>query len=166
MERVENFVYYITQRLSDIGQAALVFIMLLIVGNVALRYFWSPILGTYEIVEILGALFLATGAAYASATKSHIAVDFAVEKLSPIKQCIIDIIHNTISFFFMVFICWGLWIYAGDMYQRSRETTSLHIPLYPVLYLVCFGIGLVALVILIYVLTLFAAMIKKGGRKE
>lgn len=151
-------------RLSQVGQVALALIMLLIIGNIVLRYFWAPLKGTYEIVEILGALFLALGAAYCSATRSHIAVDFFVEKLSVRKQTVIDIFTNLISFLFITFISFGVMEYAWMIYQRGRETTALGIPLYPVCYLVCFGMYLLALVVLVELIRLIVRMIKLSRR--
>lgn len=151
-------------RLSEVGQAALFLIMLLIIGNIVLRYFWAPIKGTYEIVEILGALFLALGAAYCSATRSHIAVDFLVEKLSQRKQTVIDIFSNLISFVFITFISWGVMGYAWTIYHRGRETAALGIPLYPVCYLVSFGMYLLALVVLVELIRLIVVMIKLSRR--
>lgn len=166
MEGLEQFVYWMTQRLSKVAQTALFLIMLIILANIIMRYFWAPIKGTYEIVEVLGALFLSLGAAYCAVTRSNIAVDFAVEMLSPKKQTLVDIGTNLISFLFIAFISWGVLEYAGTVYQRGRETAALGLPLFPVYYLVSLGMFLLALVVLTELIRLILVLALKGGKKE
>lgn len=164
MERLYKIIYTLTQRLAELGQVALFFIMAIIVANITMRYFWGPIKGTYEIVEVLGALLLSLGAAYCAITRSNIAVDFAVEKLSPRKQALVDSFTNLVSFLFIAFISWGVLQYAETIYQRGRETTALGIPLYPVCYMVFFGILLLAIVVLIEFIRSIGLMFKEGRR--
>ncbi|MEF8823680.1 MAG: TRAP transporter small permease [Desulfohalobiaceae bacterium] len=166
MEGLERFVYWMSQRLSKVAQTALFLIMLIILGNIIMRYFWAPIKGTYEIVEVLGALFLSLGAAYCAVTRSNIAVDFAVQMLSPKKQTLVDIGTNLIAFLFIAFISWGVLEYAGTVYQRGRETAALGLPLFPVYYLVSLGMFLLALVVLTELIRLILVLALKGGKKE
>ena len=165
MEGLERFVYWVTHRLSMVAQTALFLIMLIILANIVMRYFWAPIKGTYEMVEVLGALFLSLGAAYCAVTRSNIAVEFAVEMLSPKKQTLVDIGTNLISFLFIAFISWGVLEYAGTVYQRGRETAALGLPLFPVYYLVSLGMFLLALVVLTELIRLILVLALKGGEK-
>ncbi len=166
MKGLERFVDRMSRGLSKVAQTALFLIMLIILANVVLRYFWAPIKGTYEIVEVLGALFLSLGAAYCAVTRSNIAVEFVVQALSPAKQTIVDIGTNLISFLFIAFISWGVMEYAGTVYQRGRETTALGLPLFPVYYLVSLGMFLLALVVLAELIRLILVLAQKGGKKE
>jgi len=165
VEGLERFVYWVTHRLSMVAQTALFLIMLIILANIVMRYFWAPIKGTYEMVEVLGALFLSLGAAYCAVTRSNIAVEFAVEMLSPKKQTLVDIGTNLISFLFIAFISWGVLEYAGTVYQRGRETAALGLPLFPVYYLVSLGMFLLALVVLTELIRLILVLALKGGEK-
>lgn len=166
MEGLERFVDRMSHGLSKVAQTALFLIMLIILGNIVLRYFWAPIKGTYEIVEVLGALFLSLGAAYCAVTRSNIAVEFAVQMLSPKKQTLVDIGTNLIAFLFIAFISWGVLEYAGTVYQRGRETAALGLPLFPVYYLVSLGMFLLALVVLTELIRLILVLAQKGGKQE
>ncbi|MFP4257900.1 MAG: TRAP transporter small permease subunit [Desulfovermiculus sp.] len=162
MHRIERIIQELTLRLAQIGQAALVMVMLIIVVNILIRAVWKPLPGSYEMVEILGAVILSMGVAYCAVHKGHVAVSFLVDMFSPRKRAVIDFFTNLVFCSVITYVSWGMIEYAGKMYSRGRATTSLDIPLYPVYYLVGFGLVLLAAVVVMQLLRSVMEIIRKG----
>ncbi|MFO7876611.1 MAG: TRAP transporter small permease [Desulfovermiculus sp.] len=162
MQRIERIIQEVTLRLAQIGQAALVMVMLIIVANILLRSVWQPLPGSYEMVEILGAVILSMGVAYCAVHKGHVAVSFLVDMFSPRKRAVIDFFTNLVFCSVIIYVSWGMIQYAEKMYDRGRATTTLDIPLYPVYYLVGFGLVLLTVVVLMQLVISIMAIIRKG----
>lgn len=151
---------------SQLAQAALVLVMLVIVANILVRIWWKPLPGSYELVEILGALILSMGLAYCARTRGHVTVTLVADKLSPGKQAVLDSIIHLISCLFISAVGWGLIQSAFKAQQRSLETSTLGLPLYPVHYLVAAGVFMLALTALLDFLKSSLLILKKGISDE
>ena len=148
-ERFVNRLSLITVKISEVS---LVFIMLIIVANVITRIRWKPVPGTVELVEMAGAIMLATAVAYTSYKKGHIMVSVLVEKFSIRVQGIIDAVISTLSLVFLILLTKEAYVFAGRMLSRSYVTGHLNIPLAPSIYLVGTGFLMVCLVIVLDIL--------------
>ncbi|MDZ7759302.1 MAG: TRAP transporter small permease [Desulfovermiculus sp.] len=162
MQKLEKIIQQFTLRLAQIGQLALVLVMLVIVANILMRAWWVPLKGSYELVEILGAILLSLGVAHCAAHRGHVAVSFLVDKMAPRKRAVIDMITTLFFAVIMSYVTWGMIEYAGKMYNRGYATTSLNIPLFPVYYLVSFGLILLFVVIVMQLLQAILAIFKGG----
>ena len=154
-----------TLRLAQAGQVALVLVMLIIVANILLRAFWKPLTGSYEMVEILGAILLSLGIAHCAVHKGHVAVSFLVDKMAFRTRAIIDTLTNLIFLGVISCVTWGMIQYAGKMLDRGYTTTSLAIPLYPVYYLVSIGLILLVLVLFCQLLNSILLIVKGAKNK-
>jgi TRAP-type C4-dicarboxylate transport system permease small subunit len=162
VQALEKIIQQLTLRLSQLGQIALVAVMLVIVANIVLRAWWLPLKGSYELVEILGALLLSLGIAHCAFQKGHVAVSFLVDKMSPRKRAMADLFTNLVFAVTMLYVTWGMLSYAGKMYSRGYATTALNIPLFPVYYLVGFGLLLLLLVVVVQLLKSILGIVRGG----
>lgn len=162
MQKVEKIIQQMTLRLAQVGQLALVLVMLVIVANILLRAWWVPLKGSYEMVEILGAILLSLGVAHCAAHRGHVAVGFLVDGMAPRKRAVIDLCTHLIFAVIMFYVTWGMIEYAGKMYARGYATTSLNIPLFPVYYLVGFGMALLFVVIVMQLLQSIVVIFRGG----
>ena len=162
MQTLEKIIHQMTLRLAQVGQLALVLVMLVIVANILMRAWWLPLTGSYELVEILGAVLLSLGVANCAAHKGHVAVSFLVDKMAPRKRAVADLFTNLIFAVIMFYVTWGMIGYAGKMFERGYATTSLKIPLYPVYYLVGFGLALLFVVIVSQLLQALLVIFRGG----
>ncbi|MFP4213383.1 MAG: TRAP transporter small permease subunit [Desulfohalobiaceae bacterium] len=165
MLQLENAIHKLALRFSQLAQVALVLVMLIIVGNILLRAVWRPVTGSYEMVEILGAVLLSLGVAHCAVLKSHVAMTFLVERMKPLNRAISDFLTNLISSLFLGYISWGIFKYTAKVYSRGLSTTSLDIPLYPVYFLAGFGLSVLALVSFLELIHALLALLK-GGKKN
>ena len=134
------------------GVAALMLfgMMLIIVVDVILRYvFKSPLAGGPEFVEFMLAVTISLSLAYAGVRKAHVAVGFLVSRFSQKVQVVINSINQFLAagFFFLI-----AWKSAGQaVVLKANEQTSMvmSIPIYPFLWVLVIGSGLLGLVFII-----------------
>ncbi len=164
LNTLEKIIHSMARRISQFAQFALVMVMVVIVGNILMRAWWKPLPGSYEMVEILGAVILSMGAAYCAIARGHVTVSLLVDKLSRKKQAVVDLITSLISFVFISAIGWGLLKYAKMTYVRGLETSTLAIPLYPVYFLVAAGLIMLALTAMLDLIKSITILISKRNK--
>jgi TRAP-type C4-dicarboxylate transport system permease small subunit len=124
-----------------IASAALMVIMLMTCADIFMRYvFSSPIIGTYDIVSLLGAVLVSFAMPYTMLKKGHVAVEILVQSLSRGKQLIIETFTHLLAISLFVVLVWQAILLSKDMKAAGEVTPTLLIPFYPILYCmaVCF----------------------------
>ena len=123
-----------------IAGVIITFMILLTVSDVAFRYFGMPILGTYEIVSLGGALAIGISSLFTYWEKSHVRVEFVVEKLPKNIRHILSIITRIMILFIVGWAGLNLLIMGFQLFQAHEVTLTLHLPSYPVVWAlgVCF----------------------------
>ena len=147
MNFFDKIVAGLSLRISQVGQIALVAVMLLIAGNVIIRAIWRPVPGTVEMVELLGAIIVGLGVAYCQQVKSHIFVSVLVNRFSKRTQAIIDTATNFLAIIFSSLLAWRVIIYGLRMWDRGYATGHLGIPVYPFIFIVGIGFAMFVLVL-------------------
>jgi TRAP-type C4-dicarboxylate transport system permease small subunit len=133
---------------NALAGAAVVAMMLLTCADVVLRLFRHPIPGTYEIIGFLGTVVVAFSLAYTSLEKGHIAVEILVEKLPRRIQAGIEVFVSLIGAALFALITWQCTVYAADLKQSGEVSLTLTMPIYPFIYGLAAGSGLLCLVLL------------------
>src|SRR5512139_3007098 len=160
MERLLRMVSKISQWMNGIAAAALGFMILLTVADVILRSFRKPIIGTYEIVALSGAVIIGFSIPFTSWMKGHVNVDFFILKLPPRGRKIFNLITKYLGIGLFLILGWNLIILGMDLHKAGEVTPTRHIPFYPVLY----GIGICCF---FQCLVLFSDIVKiLGGKYE
>ena len=77
MKYLDYATFVINKVLLVLGGVAVLALMLLATGNVALRIFHLPFRGTYEIVSFLGAIVISFALGYTQKRRDHIIVDIS-----------------------------------------------------------------------------------------
>ncbi|HRR69494.1 MAG TPA: TRAP transporter small permease, partial [Desulfomonilia bacterium] len=110
--RIERFVANLADKVNWVAAAAVAFMMLLITADVILRFFRSPIPGTYELVSFTGAVVISFALPYTSVQKGHIAVDFLMMRLPWIVRVVVNAINAFLSMILFIVISWQSIEYA------------------------------------------------------
>jgi TRAP-type C4-dicarboxylate transport system permease small subunit len=133
-----------------IAGVALTAMMCITVADVILRtkLFKSPIVGTYEIVGLLGAIVIAFSIPYTSRVKGHVVMDFLTSGLPRVLQSILLVVTRIVGIGLFVIIAWQLWSMGNDLRRTTGLTLTLQIPLYPVAYAIAVCAGVECLVLL------------------
>ncbi len=146
MEWLLKAVFGISRVLNKIAEFALAGMVLLTVADVILRTGRAPIVGTYEMVGLLGAIIISFAIPLTSWMRGHIRVDFVILKLSSRARAIIDVVTRTVGVALFFIIGWHLLILGAEALKAGEVTPTRHIPFYPVMYAVgavCFFQSLV-----------------------
>jgi TRAP-type C4-dicarboxylate transport system permease small subunit len=145
----ERAIHSLAKVCDRIAQAAVLAMLLLVVGNILLRIVWKPILGTYDITGFIGAILIAFAVAYCALQRGHIQVELLVERFPERVQGIIDSITGILSLGIFSLITWQCSELANHVRRVGEVSMSAHISYYPYVYGVAFGCGLLCVVILV-----------------
>lgn len=129
--------------------------MMLTVVDVVLRALGRPLVGTYEIVAMAGALVTGFAIAQTAWDKGHISVDFLIEHRSPTTKKIILIFTRLFGIVLCAFISMQLYLKGIHFYKSGEVSLTLHIPHHPPAYALAFGFIIVCFVLVADIVKLF-----------
>jgi TRAP-type C4-dicarboxylate transport system permease small subunit len=133
-----------------VSSAALVVMMVLTCADVFMRYLFNrPIIGTYDIVGMLGAILAAFAMPYTMLKKGHVAVEILVQSLSRGKQLFVETVIHLLGISLFLMLVWQAVLFSGELKATGEVTPTLLLPFYPIGYCmaVCFfGLCLAILV--------------------
>jgi TRAP-type C4-dicarboxylate transport system permease small subunit len=139
---------------------ALTFIMLLTVSDVVLRLFGHPIVGTFELVGLGGAVIIGFGIPITSWNRGHIFVDFLVNSFPRGIRDGFNVATRLVSIGLFILVGWNLFVLGNDLLKSGEVTLTRQLPFYPVAY----GLGVCCF---IQCLVLICDLVKiSGGQYE
>jgi len=147
MLRFERAFITLVRKINWIAGGAVVAMMGLTTADIVLRTFRHPITGVYEIVGLTGSLAISFSLAYTSIEKGHIAVEFLVNRLSAPVQALIGAANALIATMLFAVISWQSLLYGTDFLRRGEVSMTIQMPIYPFVYGVAAGCGLLCLVL-------------------
>jgi TRAP-type C4-dicarboxylate transport system permease small subunit len=160
MEAAFGIVERLGKWMQIVSGTALTCIMLLTVTDVGLRIFGYPIVGTYEIVGLGGAVIIGFAIPITSWMRGHILVDFFYQKCPKTVQNVLNIITRLICLGVYILIGWNLFKMGFDLYASGEVTLTRHLPFYPIAY----GLGVCCFIqCLVMVCDVFKVL---GGKYE
>ena len=143
---------------SRIAAGIIMIMMFLTTADVISRYvFNSPIIGVFEISQVLlvGVVFL--GLAYVQTMKGHVKVDVVTSWLPQRAQLTLDTFGYIVGFLIMAVITWRSGVSAWTAWVTKEHTMGLiHMPFWPGKSLVPFGTSLLCLRLLSDIIGNFA----------
>jgi TRAP-type C4-dicarboxylate transport system permease small subunit len=143
LDRVEGLSRYA----NVLGGISLMSIVFLTLADVVLRFFRRPIPGAYELVCFLGAFVFAFALPYTSWKRQQIFVDFFINNFSRRARAAIHVVTRCLVTFLFVWLTWNLMSYGADLLRSGELTTTLHLPFFPVPYMVGICCALQCLVV-------------------
>lgn len=151
LSRIERF----CQFMDWIGGTVLIFMMLLTVADIVLRYMRRPVLGTYEIVSLAGAVIMGCAMPYSSWQRTHVTVDILLDGAHRVRTLVLQTLTRIMGIVFFLIAGTNL-LDMGMTLTKTRESTlTLCLPLYPIAYFLgvcCFA---ECLVLLSHIIRLF-----------
>lgn len=127
LRRVARLMYWI-------AGAALAAMMFLTVADVVLRYFKTPIVGTYEIVSMLGAIVIGFAVPQTTMERGHVLMDFITGRLPFGAQRVFHLVTRLLAVLTFYIIGWNLYKLGNDLRQTGQVSLTLKFPEYPVAY--------------------------------
>lgn len=156
MRVYEKFVSAISSVLHSIAALALFSIMLLISGDVFLRYVFNrPITGGYDIVTFLGSLIIALSFPRTVLDKVHVAMEFLTTKVSERVTRILALVNECLGILIFLGLAWTLFVFGNRLRLSGEAFPTLGWPnFYPayVIGICCFMVCLVLFAQLVHTL--------------
>jgi TRAP-type C4-dicarboxylate transport system permease small subunit len=154
-----NIIRVVSRVLGYVATGFMVFLMLLTVVDVFLRYFFkAPITGSTEISRLLMVIIVFPALGWAAIDRAHIRVDLVVSRIPPRLQAI----FSSITFFFalvtFVIITWRSFLEAAVV---NRQTSLLHLSFTPFYWVMSAGFAIFCLAIAALVIEDIAKVVKK-----
>ena len=142
-------VHRLSSILNFVAGFCLVGMTCLTCADVVLRLFRNPILGTYEIVEFLGATVAGFALGYTTLKRGHVAVSVLVTQFSQRIQSIFFILIQLLSIGLFGLLSFECIRYGNDLRSAGEVSLTLELPLFPLLYGLAFSTIVVCFVLLV-----------------
>ena len=112
-----------------IASAALVIMMLVVVGDVLLRaVFNTPMQGAYDLVSIMLLVMVAFGIGPVLAKRAEILIDLIDGMVGPKAVRMLGAIASVLSFVVILFISWSMISPAQDAWRWGGYSLELGVP--------------------------------------
>ena len=128
--------------LAALAGAALAFLMLLTIADVCLRILGRPIVGTYELVGLSGAIAIGLSLPLTSWVRGHIYVDSFAARLPRVPRTVLTVVTRLLVLALFFLLGWNLIKYALDLQKAGEVTPTLRVPFFPV----TLGVGVSCLI--------------------
>lgn len=157
----ERIARFLSRVLVWFGVGTIIAMMLLVVSNVIGRLFDMPVAGTFELVELMGAVVVSGVLAYTALMKRHVTVELVVKRLRPRTQGIVGIINALIATALVFAIAWQAMMVGRDAWLDGHVSDILGIPIAPFVYFVGFGLAVLGVAFLRELFESLARMVRK-----
>ena len=161
MNRFQKLVSRLSRFLGVIAGAALIFVMLLTVLDVILRYFGYPITGVYDLVALGGAIVIGFTMPLAAEKRVHVFMEMALQAHNRTGKQILHLFTRLIVFGISFLVAWNLVLLGMGFRQTGEVSLTIQIAYYPIAIGlgICFFIQM--LVLVVHILQVFS-----GGGNE
>jgi TRAP-type C4-dicarboxylate transport system permease small subunit len=161
MKRLLGIVSWLSGFMGVIAGITLVFVMLLTVLDVILRYFGFPITGVYDLVALGGAVIIGFSTPFAAEKKVHVFMEMAQSVFGETGRQILHVFTRLIAFCISIIIAWNLIKLGTGFSQTGEASLTIQIPFYPI----AIGLGICFFIqTAVYVIQMFQGA--SGGSDE
>jgi TRAP-type C4-dicarboxylate transport system permease small subunit len=118
--------------LSIVAGAALVFVMLLTVLDVILRYFGYPITGVYDLVALGGSIVIGFSVPYAADRRVHVFMEMVQQAQNRVLKQVLTIATRLMAFGISLLIGWNLWKLGTGFRVTGEASLTIQVAYYPI----------------------------------
>ncbi len=157
--KISDVLRKINKWICHIGEVCIAGLMVLITVDVLLRLILNkPILGSFEICQMLLLISLYASFAYLQSEKGHVSVNILVDKFPPVVRTIILGLCYAVATVFCAIWAYGAVVQGLVYVGTGNETALLKIPYAPFYFFEGICMLALAVVMLVDTITLFCAL--------
>ena len=125
--------------LAGVAGLAVAAMIVLTAVDVIGRRLGYPLNGTYDLVEVLGAISIIGALPYTTACKGHVAIEFIPHKLSPRGRIVLATLVALVCVAIYAFLTWRFIQYGVELKASNQGMVTLRWPIFwlPPLMAVC-----------------------------
>jgi TRAP-type C4-dicarboxylate transport system permease small subunit len=147
---LDKSIHLLNSALRYVCMGLLFFMMALGTCDVMGRYLFNrPILGTFEIFEILLPGIVLLGLGYTQGNNAHVRVEILISRLSFRKQTILNLVTNGLALFISTLILWRGWVLSTGYWRMGRTIPTIEVPMFLPQLLVPLGALMLILVLIV-----------------
>lgn len=106
--------------------------MVITLADIVLRRFGHPVTGSYEIISFLGGIVVGFAIPATSLAKSHVFVDFILNKMPDAHQGVLQATTRIMGIFLFSILGYFLLSMAHNLYVRGEVSMACKLPFYPI----------------------------------
>lgn len=161
MQKLFKLTSKLTAYISIVAGITLIFVMLLVVLDVIMRYFGYPITGVYDLVALGGAIVIGFSIPYAANKKVHVYMEMVQFTLNPVAKRVLYALTRLMGIGISFLIGWNLIKLGSTFLSKGEASLTIQIVYYPIAY----GLGVCFFFqTLVYIIHIFQAT--SGGINE
>ena len=132
MKGFPGLVSWLSRFMSVIAGVTLVFVMLLTVLDVILRYFGYPIMGVYDLVALGGAVIIGFSLPYAAEKRVHVFMEMVQPFFGKTGRQAMDVLTRLIALGISLLAGWNLIKLGTGFRQTGEASLTIQIVFYPI----------------------------------
>ena len=137
-------------------------LVVFVTTGVISRYFFNkPIIGDFELVQLMLGLVITLALAQTGVEKGHVKVELLVSRLPRRLQAFLSVIITIICMVFLGLMIWQNILYIWEAMKDKDITQSLFIPYYPFIAVLALAMILFWFVLLTELIEDFGKVVKK-----
>lgn len=148
MRTLERVVALFNLVLACVAGVGLVVMMFTTVGDMVLRSLGHPLAGSYEVIGWLAAVCTALALGYTQEHQGHVSIDLLVTRLGKRSQALAQGVVDLLGTGLFTVAAWRVFRYAGTLQEAGSLSETLHVIVYPWVYVVALGCAGLALALL------------------
>lgn len=160
MERFFTAIKVLSSYIYWLSGIALVCVMLLTVSDVILRYFGSPILGVYDLTVLIGGIIIGFALPLSTLKNVHVEMEFLLDKIPPGWEKVLRVISRCLEIFLFLLLGWNLILYGAKLYRVGEVSSTIYLPLYPVVLGIGVSCFINSLVLFYQLVTIFEPRVR------
>ncbi|MCR4441790.1 MAG: TRAP transporter small permease [Peptococcaceae bacterium] len=165
MRSFEKLVEKLSFGLNIISMLTTFLMMLLMVTDIALRFlFSSPILGAFEIVELMMVVVVFFSFAQTQVKKGHVSVDVVTNILPLTVRRFFGIITLSLAVVMTAIITYATYLQTVTVMKEKMTTAVLYIKIYPFYLVVLIGMAVFGLTLVVDLIKSIMSLV--GGAKS
>ena len=151
-----NIITKVSKVLENMAAIILFLTAILVVANVlSRRLFNMPIQGTHDFILFLSPVLISLSIAYCAVKDGHISISIFMDRLPLKVQKVIDTFIGIITTVLLFLITRNIILYAQQMRLNGEVSLTVGLPHFPFVLILGLGFGMLALVIVGKVLSLY-----------
>lgn len=149
LSHLKNISRGINKCLVVLAGVFIMLMMLVVVINAVVRFFYIPFTGTTEIVGWLAAVAITFSLGYTHDKRGYVVIDLLTERFPSSIQKLLEIIILITCTIFFALVSWRMVLYGLSTAQNGNLSETMSIPFYPIIFIV--GLGFASLTLSLFV---------------
>jgi TRAP-type C4-dicarboxylate transport system permease small subunit len=149
IKSLESAITGLNTVLIVIAGVALAGLILIATADVVLQAAGSSLLGSQELVGLLGAVVVACALGQTQYRKDHVPVDLITRTFSKRVNHLLDVFKYSLKLVFAVLLTWYIGKYAWQLRESGELSETLKLPFYWVVLVVAAGFLVLAITVVL-----------------